>query len=121
MVMIHLQTGISAASAADGGVAELHGLNFGEGVEDVAERIFSVGFNVLGAGWGVVVEDFFCPVGFDEGKVSGGASRNRLVAAAIEMLARTRVNFCRRTAIYSFSSWIASVPTEVLPPYISTS
>lgn len=66
------ETGVPAAGAPDGGVAERDGVGVGDAVEGVAECVFGVGFDVGVAGGGTVGEGGRGPEGFDEGKVFGG-------------------------------------------------
>lgn len=70
---VRVEGRVAAACAADGGVADFHGLLLRDAVEGVGELVFAVGFDVLGAGGGVVVEGCFGAEGFDKGEILGGA------------------------------------------------
>ena len=71
------ETGVSAAGAPDGGVAERDGVGVGDAVEGVAESVFGVGFDVGIAGGGAVGEGGRGAEGFDEGEVFGGTGCDR--------------------------------------------
>jgi hypothetical protein len=71
--VIHFQTAVNASCAPHGGIAQLHGFDFGHRVDDVCEAVLGVGADVLGAGWRVVIEDFDGAVGFYQVEVFGRA------------------------------------------------
>ena len=68
---VGVQSRVASAHAADGGIADFHGLLLCDAVEGVGKLVLAVGFDVLGAGGGIVVEGFFGAEGFDEGEVFG--------------------------------------------------
>lgn len=87
VLRVWVQSGVASAYAADGGVADFHGLLLRDAVEGVGELVFAVGFDVLGASGGVVVECFFGTERFDEGEVLRGASCDRFEPTSVFALA----------------------------------
>ena len=80
---VRVEGRVAAACAADGGVADFHGLLLRDAVEGVGELVFAVGFDVLGAGGGVVVEGCFGAEGFDKGEILGGAGCDGFETTAV--------------------------------------
>ena len=80
---VRVEGRVAAACAADGGVADFHGLLLRDAVEGVGELVFAVGFDVLGAGGGVVVEGCFGAEGFDKGEILRGAGCDGFETAAV--------------------------------------
>ena len=114
---VRVEGRVAAADAADGRVADFHRLLLRDAVEGVDELVLAVGFDVLGAGGGVVVEGLDRAEGFNKSEVLGRAGGDGdETASVVRQYVRYAGFWGEMEDTYALRSWIAIVPVEVLPP-----